>query len=137
MAFAIDFDDCEIIVWRSLVGGGISGDRVHDMILEVRGLRAPHPVEWLSDIGGSYAAQPICAFAQATNLTRCFTPVASPESNGLSEALLKTSKRDYVRVHPLSHTKTVLLLIAGWIEAYESCIACRVSGSSNDIRHSA
>jgi hypothetical protein len=37
------------------------------------------------------------AFAQALNLTPCFTPVASPESNGLSEAFVKTFKRDYVR----------------------------------------
>lgn len=53
------------------------------------------------------------SFARVLNLTPCFTPVASPESNGLSEAFVKTFKRDYVRVHPLPDAKTALSLIAG------------------------
>ena len=32
-------------------------------------------------------------------LPRCFTPVRSPESNGLAEAFVKTFKRDYVRLN--------------------------------------
>ena len=35
----------------------------------------------------------------------CFTPVHSPESNGISEAFVKTFKRDYVRVN-LCPTRT-------------------------------
>ena len=37
-------------------------------------------------------------FATQLNLFPCFTPVGSPESNGMSEAFVKTSKRDYQRV---------------------------------------
>lgn len=36
----------------------------------------------------------------------------------LSEAFVNTLKRDYVRVTPLPDAKTVLALIAGWIEDY-------------------
>lgn len=123
MAFAIDAHDREIIAWRAVTGGGISGDMVRDMMLEAvetrfGQLRAPHPVEWLSDNGSPYTAKPTRTFAQALNLTPCFTPVASPESNGLSEAFVKTFKRDYVRVHPLPDAKTALSLIAGWVEDY-------------------
>lgn len=123
VAFAIDAHDREIIAWRAVTGGGISGDMVRDMMLEAvetrfGQLRAPHPVEWLSDNGSPYTAKPTRTFAQALNLTPCFTPVASPESNGLSEAFVKTFKRDYVRVHPLPDAKTALSLIAGWIEDY-------------------
>lgn len=123
MAFAIDAHDREIIAWRAVSGGGISGDIVRDMMLEAvetrfGQLRATHPVEWLSDNGSPYTAKPTRSFAQALNLTPCFTPVASPESNGLSEAFVKTFKRDYVRVHPLPDAKTALSLIAGWIEDY-------------------
>jgi putative transposase len=32
-------------------------------------------------------------------LVPCFTPVCSPESNGIAEAFVKTLKRDYVRLN--------------------------------------
>ena len=48
----------------------------------------------------------------------CFTPVRSPQSNGMSEAFVKTLKRDYVQVTPLPDAQTVLGLIGGWIEDY-------------------
>ena len=123
MAFAIDAHDREIIAWRAVAGGGISGDMVRDMMLEAvetrfGALRAPHAIEWLSDNGSPYTAKPTRTFAQAINLVPCFTPVASPESNGISEAFVKTFKRDYVRVHPLPDARTALSLIAGWIEDY-------------------
>ncbi len=34
-------------------------------------------------------------------LKPCFTPVKSPQSNGISEAFVNTLKRDYVRVTPV------------------------------------
>jgi transposase InsO family protein len=44
-------------------------------------------------------------------LKSCFTPVKSPQSNGMSEAFVKTLKRDYVRANPLPDAKTVSSLI--------------------------
>ena len=41
----------------------------------------------------------------------CFTPVRSPQSNGMSEAFVKTLKRDDVQVTPLPDAPTVLGLI--------------------------
>jgi hypothetical protein len=35
-------------------------------------------------------------------------PIRSPQSNGISEAFVKTLKRDYVQVTPLSDAQTVL-----------------------------
>jgi transposase InsO family protein len=123
MAFAIDAHDREIIAWRAIAGGGISGDMIWDMMLEAvearfGGVRALHAIEWLSDHGSPYTAKETRIFAQALNLTPCFTPVASPESNVLSEAFVKTLKRNYVRLHPLPDGKRALSLIAGWIEDY-------------------
>ena len=57
-------------------------------------------------------------FARQLGLKPCFTPVKSPESNGIAEAFVKTLKRDYVHVTPLPAAATVLGLIAGWIEDY-------------------
>jgi len=57
-------------------------------------------------------------FAAALGLVPCFTPVHSPESNGIAEAFVKTFKRDYVRVNPLPDAATVLRQIAGWFDDY-------------------
>ena len=49
-------------------------------------------------------------------LKPCFTPVASQQSNSMSEAFLKTLRRDYVRVNPLPDVEIVLTLMGDWIE---------------------
>jgi transposase InsO family protein len=54
--------------------------------------------------------------ALALNLAPCFTPVESPESNGMAEAFVKTLKRDYVRVSPIPNTAAALALIDNWME---------------------
>jgi putative transposase len=48
----------------------------------------------------------------------CFTPVRSPESNGVSEAFVKTLKRDYARIQPRPDAMTVLQQLPNWIEDY-------------------
>jgi putative transposase len=123
LAFIIDAFDREIIAWTAVANAGISGSDVRDMMLEAvekrfDATRAPQPIEHLSDNGSAYTARDTRLFAQALNLTPCFTPVASPQSNGMSEAFVKTLKRDYVRIAPLPDAETVLRLIDGWIEDY-------------------
>lgn len=122
-AFVLDAHDREVIAWRAVTGGGISGSDVRDMMLEAvetrfDGLRAPAPIEVLSDNGSPYTAVETRRFAAQLNLVPCFTPVASPESNGMSEAFVKTFKRDYVRIRPIPDAATALDQIAGWFEDY-------------------
>jgi transposase InsO family protein len=57
-------------------------------------------------------------FARQLGLKPCFTPIQSLQSNCISEAFVKTLKRDYVQVTPLPDAQTVLGLIGGWIEDY-------------------
>jgi len=123
LAFVIDAHDREVITWRAVVNGGISGSDIRDMMLEAvetrfAALRAPSPIEWLSDNGSPYTAIETRQFAGQLNLLPCFTPVASPESNGLCEAFVRTFKRDYVRVNPLPDAPTALRQIAGWFDDY-------------------
>jgi putative transposase len=123
MAFIIDAFDREIIASTAVCGAGISGSDVRDMMLEAvetrfATVRAPHPIEHLSDNGSPYTAKQTRDFAAALNLVPCFTPVQSPESNGMSEAFVKTFKRDYLRVNPLPDAETVLRQIPGWILDY-------------------
>lgn len=122
-AFIIDAHDREIIAWHAVVGSGISGGIVRDMMLEAvetrfAALRAPHAVEWLTDNGSAYTAKETRDFAVALNLVPCFTPVKSPQSNGMAESFVKTFKRDYVRVNPLPDALTALRQFAGWFEDY-------------------
>jgi transposase InsO family protein len=55
----------------------------------------PHVVEWLSDNGSAYIAKDTLDTATALGLRLYFTPLRSPESNGIAEAFVKTFKRDY------------------------------------------
>ena len=80
--------------------------------------RAPHPVQWLADNGSAYTARETLEFAVALGLVACFTPVRSPESNGVSEAFVKTLKRDYTRIQPRPDATTVLQMLPLWIDDY-------------------
>ena len=124
VAFALDCHDREVIGWVATTAG-ISGEMIRDMMVrcvEQRfgGIRAPHPVQWLSDNGSIFAAHKTVEIAVALNLSPCFTPVESPESNGMAEAFVKTFKRDYVRVSPIANAAAVLSLIDTWMEDYNT-----------------
>lgn len=122
-AFIIDAHDREIISWRAVVNAGISGSEVRDIMLEAVEKRfgtcqAPALIEMLTDNGSPYTARETRIFARQIGLKPCFTPVRSPQSNGISEAFVHTLKRDYVHVSPLRDAATALALIETWIEDY-------------------
>lgn len=122
VAFAIDTHDREVIAWQAS-SAGIGGQIVRDLMLacverRFHALRAPHPVQWLADNGSAYTARETLEFAAALALVPCFTPVRSPESNGVSEAFVKTLKRDYSRIQPRPDALTVLENLSAWIDDY-------------------
>jgi putative transposase len=122
VAFTIDTHDREIIAWIASTSG-ISGEMVRDLMLDCverrfNALRAPHPVQWLADNGSAYTARETIDFATALSLVPCFTPVRSPESNGVCEAFVKTFKRDYSRIQPRPDAITVLQRLPAWFEDY-------------------
>ncbi len=125
VAFAIGTHDREVVSWVATAGGGISGEMVRDMMLDCverrfGAIRAPHPVQWLTDNGSPYTAGKTVDFATAIGLVACFTPVRSPESNGVCEAFVKTIKRDYVRVNPCPDALSVLRQLPAWFDDYNS-----------------
>jgi len=94
-AFFIDAHDREIIAWRAVVNAGISGSEIRDIMLEAverrfGSHRAPTVIEMLTDNGSPYIAKDTQIFARQLGLKPCFTPVQSPQSNGISEAFVKT-----------------------------------------------
>lgn len=125
IAFAIDTHDREIIAWIATSDSGISGEMVRNLMLDCierrfNTIQAPHPVQWLADRGSAYTATETVHFAAAVNLVPCFTPVRSPESNGICEAFVKTFKRDYVRVHPCPNAASVQQQLPAWFEDYNT-----------------
>jgi putative transposase len=120
VAFALDCHDREVIGWVASTAG-ISGEMMVGCVEKRFGvIRAPRPVQWLSDNGSIFAAHKTIDVAVALNLAPCFTPIESPESNGMAEAFVKTFKRDYVRVNPIPNAAAALALIDHWIEDYNT-----------------
>jgi transposase InsO family protein len=121
-AFALDACDREVMAWCASTGG-ISGEMIRDLMVESVERRfgekaLPHPIQWLSDNGSCYRAHETVEFAINLGLVPCFTPVRSPQSNGMAEAFVKTFKRDYVYVHDRPDAQTVLSQLSAWFEDY-------------------
>ena len=80
--------------------------------------RAPAVIEMLSDNGSPYIAKDTQIFARQLGLKPCFTPVQSPQSNGISEAFVKTLKQRYSMSYNARHTRTGTL----WEERFKSVL---------------
>ena len=123
IAFAIDTHDREVLAWTASPRG-IGAIAVRDLMLlaverRFAALRTSRPVEWLADNGSCFTAHETVAFAHAIGLVPCFTPVRSPESNGIAEAFVKTFKRDYVRLNPRPDAAAVMAALDRWFEDYK------------------
>lgn len=124
VTFVIDTCDRKIITWASTTGG-FDGETVRDLMVLCVERRfsapcTPHTVEWLTDNGSCYTARETVAFGQSLGLVPCFTPVRSPESNGMAESFVKTFKRDYVYMHDRPDATTVLAQMHRWVEDYNT-----------------
>ena len=80
--------------------------------------RTPQPVQLNSDNGSAYRAYESIDFAIRLGLVPCFTPMRSPQSNGMAEAFVETFKRDYVYVHDRLDAQSVLSLLHRSFEDY-------------------
>lgn len=124
VAFSLDCCDREAIGWVAKAEH-LVGEDIRDLMaasIEARfgagTVRTPHPVQWLSDNGPPYTAQPTRDFGRDSGLLVCTTPAYSPESNGMAEAFVKTFKRDYVYLADLPNAATVLGQLPAWFHDY-------------------
>jgi putative transposase len=76
------------------------------------------PVQWLSDNEGIYTSLETVIAAEKLSLTPITTPVASPESNGMSEAFVNTLRRDYLDGADRSSAARVLEQVPDWFTDY-------------------
>ncbi len=84
------------------------------------GARPTCPIQWLSDNGSIYTALDTVCTAERLHLVPITTPVASPESNGMSEAFVNTLKRDYVSGADRSSAAALLEQLPRWIADYNA-----------------
>ena len=120
--FVLDCCDREIISYTTSTSG-YTAEMAQDALLQAVERRfcqerASHCVEWLTDNGSCFTAKDTLFFAKEIGIINCFTPVRSPESNGMAEAFVKTLKRDYADCHHLPNAKETIKLMAAWIEDY-------------------
>ena len=141
VAFALDCHDREIISWVATTAG-ISGEMIRDMMVrcvEQRfgDIRAPHPVQWLSDNGSIFAAHKTVEIAVALNLVPCFTQLKARKATAWPRRCSKpssviTSGSAQSRMPPqpsLSsiagwRTTTPCIRIPGWAIAHRGNTSC-------------
>ena len=120
--FAIDACDREVMAWLA-TSAGISGEMVRDLMVACVERR------FADQQGGASRRMVVrqrlgvhrqghARHRTALGLKLCFTPVRSPESNGIAEAFVKTFKRDYARLSILPDVETVIALLPAWFEDY-------------------
>lgn len=122
VAFSLDCCDREAISFVA-ADTHLNGEDIRDLIaasVEQRfgGIKAPHPVEWLSDNGPQFVANETRKFAVDCGLLPRNTRPYSPESNGMAEAFVKTFKRDFVYLADVRDAKRVLAQLPKWFEEY-------------------
>jgi len=122
--FAMDTCDRAILSWTASTAGH-TGEMARDVMYSAvvnrfQSERAPKRIEWLTDNGSCYTADETITFGHALNLLPVFTPVRSPESNGMSESFVKTFKRDYVRCNALPDARTILESLDAWFKDYNN-----------------
>jgi putative transposase len=123
VAFAMDTCDREVMAYVATTAA-ITGEMIRDLMAESVERRfgpvpqVPHPIQWLSDNGPAYTAIETRLFAEQLDLLPCTTPSYSPQSNGMSEAFVKTFKRDYAYQRELPDARSVLEQLPGWFEDY-------------------
>ena len=124
VAFALDCCDREAM-GHVATTAGITAEDVRDLMVATvehrygQVKRVPEPIECLTDNGSCCTARDIRALARDIGLVPRTTPVSSPQSNGMAEALVRTLKRDYVHVYPRPDARTVIEQLPGWFAHYE------------------
>lgn len=122
VAFVLDCCDREVLSYIAtalpLLAQDIQSLMIQAVEYRFKKTKADRQIEFLSDRGSIYRAYNVQALARELGLKSCFTRAYSPESNGMSEALVNTMKRDYVYVNDCESPEVVLKLIAGWFADY-------------------
>ena len=120
--FGLDTCDREVMAFAATTGG-YTAEMAQSVMLacveyRFKSDRAPHAVEWLTDNGSCFTAKETTEFGERLGIACRFTPVRSPQSNGMAESFVKTFKRDYIFSHRRDDACTVMSHLKEWMEDY-------------------
>jgi putative transposase len=138
LAFVKDCHDREAI---SVVGEArpIAGEDIRRLMRKAVykrfGPRRASQVQWLSDNEGIYTSLDTVIEAEKLGLVPITTPVASPESNGMSESFVNTLRRDYLDGADLSSAARVLEQLPIWIADYNEVAPHSALGYRSPIEY--
>lgn len=122
--FVLDCHDREIVAFvaenRAIDGADVRRLVRKAVFARFGNGRPEEPIQWLTDNEGIFTSLETVIAAERLNLVPITTPVASPESNGMSEAFVNTLRRDYQDGAELPSAEHALEQLPGWIDDYNT-----------------
>tara|TARA_Y100000296_G_scaffold84826_1_gene118978 strand:- start:75 stop:896 length:822 start_codon:yes stop_codon:yes gene_type:complete len=122
VAFCLDTHDREAISYvafdRPLLAVDIQKLMIESVDKRFGKDKSPREIQFLSDRGAIYRAKDTIEMGRRLGLKSCFTKAYSPQSNGMSESLVGTIKRDYVYTSDCVDAKTTLIMLEDWFKDY-------------------
>ena len=122
VAFCLDTHDREAISYvaynRPLLAVDIQKLMLESVEKRFGKDKTPRQIEFLSDRGAIYRAGETVQMGRRLGLKSCFTKAYTPQSNGMSESLVGTIKRDYVYMSDCVDAKTTLNMLNDWFKDY-------------------
>lgn len=124
VAFIIDCCDRSVIAWKA--GKRIQACDIELLVQEALikrfGNKLPPKgqLQLLHDNGPEFIEKILTLTLKDWNIESCYTPVYSPQSNGMMEAFNGTFKRDYVYESCLDDASYVQKMIPKWIKEYNN-----------------
>lgn len=120
--FGLDTCDREIMAFEATTGG-YTAEMAQSVMLACVEYRfnndhTPHTIEWLTDNGSCFKAKETTDFGESLGMKCRFTPVRSPQSNGMAESFVKTFKRDYIFSHRRDSAFSIMSHLREWVEDY-------------------
>jgi len=124
VCFIMDCHDRECIAYldrdRPLLARDIQELMLKAVEARFRQVRAPREIQFLTDRGAVYRSLETVQFGRYLGLKSCFTAPYSPQSNGMSEAFVRTLKRDYVYTSDCENARIVSKLLKKWVFDYNN-----------------
>lgn len=123
VTFVKDCCDREVISFAAKTGKGLTGEMVRDALVTAverrfNAPKAPGLIQFLTDNGAAYVARETGMVIAELGLKHCRTHVASPQSNGMAESMVRILKRHYLPFIDLTTAEKAIAALPAVVEKY-------------------
>jgi len=136
LAMIADCGNIEVLskVWaKSITSDSIKEIVKQALIKRFSQEHVPYGVklQFLTDNGSEYIDKELVRWLESAGFEVCNTPIRSPESNGMSEAVNRWIRADYIRQNICVSFEDIGAKIHGWIQDYNTmCPHERLGGAT-------